>query len=411
MFGIRCVDVMLSWRRLQFKCLILLLVWQTTRVAGQNCTDNQTEVSFNETSSRCCDVCNPGYGVSTNCSADENTQCQKCVPGITYSNSASPDEPCKMCSTCGNNTHFILHPCNETQNTICVCPSGSYYDPDADECKYCTLCDPGHGASTRCSATHNSKCLPCEINVTYSNKVDPYSPCKPCTVCRKDEVPLRNCSVYEDTICLSVTVGKGYHPSYNISTPTRYEESEDDNSNIIPVYCSVLGLVVVGLLGYVVIKHWKRMREKRRHKAPCSHEDVEYSKASGGDSGIFIENESPKNYTYCLNSRVRDLPQLKRTELEKTLSSPQSDSWKELAKELGYSSKRLMQFEAKNNNKNTNSAFKHLLHDWERRDIATVSHLIQCLRNIGREDAARLLYADSTEGRTQMVNNRHQNHV
>jgi hypothetical protein len=89
----------------------------------------------------------------------------------------------------------------------------------------------------------------------------------------------------------------GVEPRYNSSTPIVYTHDDDDDGDVIPIYCSVLGLVVVGLLCYVVIKHWRRMRAKRRHKAPCSHEDVEYSKASGGDSGIFVDNESPKNYS------------------------------------------------------------------------------------------------------------------
>lgn len=69
----------------------------------------------------------------------------------------------------------------------------------------------------------------------------------------------------------------------------------------------------------------------------------------------------------------------------------------------GYSNKRVIHFETKKNNDSSNSGFKHMLHDWERRDVAVVIHLIQCLRNIGREDAARVLYIDSTEGRTQVV--------
>lgn len=75
----------------------------------------------------------------------------------------------------------------------------------------------------------------------------------------------------------------------------------------------------------------------------------------------------------------------------------------------GYSNKRVIQFENKKNN-DSNSGFKHMLHDWERRDFAVVSHLIQCLRNIGREDAARVLYIDSTEGRTHVLA-KQQNHI
>ncbi|XP_060553237.1 tumor necrosis factor receptor superfamily member 16-like [Ruditapes philippinarum] len=387
----------------------LLILLGQMAVCYSQCSDNQIEVGFNETVTKCCDTCKTGTGVSVQCSPSENTQCQKCIPGKTYSDSNSFEEPCKQCSTCGNNSHFILHPCNETQNTICVCPDGSYYDPVSDQCKYCFLCHPGRGAVTKCGSTNNTVCGECG-NGTYSNKLDSFSKCTPCTICKETEVALKECTPSEDRICFSMHAG-GVEPRYNSSTPIVYTHDDDDDGDVIPIYCSVLGLVVVGLLCYVVIKHWRRMRAKRRHKAPCSHEDVEYSKASGGDSGIFVDNESPKNYSYCLTSRVRDLPISKRTELEKILSSPQSDSWKMLAKELGYSNKRMEQFESKKKN-DTNSSFKHMLHDWERRDIAIVSHLLQCLRNIGREDAARILYLDSTEGRTQLlVKQQQQNHV
>jgi len=72
---------------------------------------------------------------------------------------------------------------------------------------------------------------------------------------------------------------------------------EDDGSDIFPVYCSALVLVIVGLVAYVIYKKYQRMRNKRRMKGPCAHEDVEYSKASGGDSGVFVDGDSPKCYT------------------------------------------------------------------------------------------------------------------
>jgi len=87
------------------------------------------------------------------------------------------------------------------------------------------------------------------------------------------------------------------HPGYNYSKPSIYDHGDDDDGSIIPVYCAVLGLVVIGLLAYVVFKHYTRMRSKRRHKAPYSHEDVEYAKAAGGDSGVFVENDCPQYYS------------------------------------------------------------------------------------------------------------------
>lgn len=89
-------------------------------------------------------------------------------------------------------------------------------------------------------------------------------------------------------------------------TPTVYIDDADENGSIIPVYCAVLGLVIIGLVGYVIFTHYRRMRTKRRHKAPCTHEDVEYAKASEVDSGVFIENDSSQCYT-CKYVHVENL--------------------------------------------------------------------------------------------------------
>ena len=55
-----------------------------------------------------------------------------------------------------------------------------------------------------------------------------------------------------------------------------------------------------------------------------------------------------------------------------------------------------------------NNCLKQLLHDWERQNMATIGKLFQTLRNIGREDAARVLFIDSMEGRTHLAQNQKQ---
>ena len=40
--------------------------------------------------------------------------------------------------------------------------------------------------------------------------------------------------------------------------------------------------------------------------------------------------------------------------------------------------------------------------------MATIGKLFQALRNIGREDAARVLFIDSLEGRTHLAQNQKQ---
>lgn len=382
-------------------------------IAGvfSECLDNQLQMSFNGTENQCCDTCKPGYGVSVNCSSGIQTVCKTCFPGKTYSSPTYSLSSCKRCSTCGNITHFVLHPCNVTHNTICECPKGSYYDPVADVCEFCDPCPAGLGATRMCTNKHNTECSKCVKNVSFSSKLDPFANCTPCTVCSDTEVMLQACSVTEDTICFSVNAGAGLRPSYNLTEPTDYKDDDVTDGNIIPVYCSALGLVVIGLLGYVIFKHWRRLRAKRRHiKVRDPHDDVEYSKASGADSGVFVENDSPKNYTYSLKSKVRDLPSSKRKEVNKVLATQQSDSWKLLAKELGYNNRKISDIGSRGRHEHS-SCFKYLLHDWEKQHIATVGNLFQSLRKIGREDAARVLFIDSSEGRTHLSQNQANNVV
>lgn len=64
-------------------------------------------------------------------------------------------------------------------------------------------------------------------------------------------------------------------------------EDDEEGIDVIPLYCAALGAVVVGLLAYVAFVHYRRMRDKRMSREP--HDDVEYSKASGADSGVFAD--------------------------------------------------------------------------------------------------------------------------
>lgn len=79
--------------------------------------------------------------------------------------------------------------------------------------------------------------------------------------------------------------------------PRKEKKKEFD---VIPVYCAILGAVILGLLGYVIFKQYTRLKNRKIHKGH-PHDDVEYSKASGGDSGVFVENDFYKQCEFFLN--------------------------------------------------------------------------------------------------------------
>lgn len=181
---------------------IYMICFQAMDVTD-SCPDGGVQLIVNETATKCCSTCKKGSGVVSECSLTNNTQCQQCIPGKSYSDVDSHDSPCKPCATCDNNTNFILHPCNETMNTICGCPNGKYYDQETDRCKLCDLCPAGWGALRMCNKNHNTICTPCTVNVTFSHRMDYYSKCTPCSKCVDPYIALQDCSITEDAICMS----------------------------------------------------------------------------------------------------------------------------------------------------------------------------------------------------------------
>jgi len=181
---------------------LFLSVFQEIQ-ALTTCAETEQLVKFNETVSNCCSTCNTGSGVTVECSFQNDTTCEQCTDGKTYSDVVSIEATCKTCATCDNNTYLVLHPCNTTHNTVCTCPDGYYFDPEADKCKLCDLCPAGWGAVRKCNGYDNTICAPCVINGSFSNKLDYYSLCEGCTTCVDPYFTLQECSTTEDAICMS----------------------------------------------------------------------------------------------------------------------------------------------------------------------------------------------------------------
>ncbi|XP_015121307.1 tumor necrosis factor receptor superfamily member 14 [Diachasma alloeum] len=63
-----------------------------------------------------CTRCAPGWGVSTACTPQKDTECGKCVRG-TYSPHHNL-QPCWICSRCGPGL-YEAHPCTSKTDTVC----------------------------------------------------------------------------------------------------------------------------------------------------------------------------------------------------------------------------------------------------------------------------------------------------
>ncbi|XP_071103435.1 tumor necrosis factor receptor superfamily member 16-like [Haliotis cracherodii] len=359
---------------------------------------------------QCCTRCPAGSGATQQCTVVNNTSCEQCAEGSTYSPHPSHSQPCLNCTKCPKDA-FVKSQCNTTHDTVCECASEYFFSLDTGECKACEICPGGWGISVQCSLNQNSVCDSCP-NGTFAREISFTEKCQPCTVCSSDQKMLQTCSPSQDTICLSVPIystnpGGKYHIP-NEHTIQKEHKPREKDIDIIPLYCAILGAVVVGLLGYVILVHYRRMKEKRLVREP--HEDVEYSKASGGDSGIYVEVEHQQKGTNCAivtcATRIRDLPQAKKRELERCFSQSASQiEWRGLAKEIGFNSRKISGFESKSKQDSV-IPMRHMIQEWSKSDAATVGVLIQALKNIGRLDVLRSMHiADSTELQPLNMNN------
>ncbi|XP_049731811.1 tumor necrosis factor receptor superfamily member 4 isoform X2 [Elephas maximus indicus] len=104
--------------------------------------------------SRCCNECQPGYGMESRCDDSGDTVCQLCKPG--YYNEAFNYEACRPCTQCNERSGSeSVQSCTPTRDTVCHCRPGTQpqggYKPGVD----CAPCPPGHF-----SPGHNQACKP-----------------------------------------------------------------------------------------------------------------------------------------------------------------------------------------------------------------------------------------------------------
>uniref|UniRef100_A0A803XPH5 Death domain-containing protein n=1 Tax=Meleagris gallopavo TaxID=9103 RepID=A0A803XPH5_MELGA len=169
---------------------------------------------------------------------------------------------------------------------------------------------------------------------------------------------------------------------------------EDVGQNIIPVYCSLLAAVVVGLLAYVAFKCWHTCRQKQQlAKARAA----ELGTAAEGeklhsDSGVFLDTHSlqePHQTGKAPRLEARpysSVPQQRREEVERLLESggPSGD-WRGLAARLGYGDEAIGTFAR------GQAPARTLLATWAATEGATVEALCLALAAMGRQDVAECL--------------------
>ncbi|XP_054674204.1 death domain-containing membrane protein NRADD-like [Grus americana] len=237
---------------------------------------------------------------------------------------------------------------------------------------------PGQGGGCGRTTAAGGCCTPCPTSFGVTEP------------CGHTDTRCQPCTHNEDLEGEPVTGG----PSP--ATPEFVPPPEATGKDIIPVYCSLLAAVVVGLLAYVAFKCWHTCRQKQQ-LAKARAGDLGTSPEGEklhSDSGVFLDTHSlqephpPGKAPRPEGHPLSVVPPQRQEELERLLETggPGGD-WRSLAARLGFGPDAIGTFGR------GRAPTRTLLSTWAGAEGATLETLCQALAAIGRQDAARRLAA------------------
>ncbi|XP_031171346.1 nerve growth factor receptor b [Sander lucioperca] len=382
------------------------------------------------TSGECCVQCQPGEGVVKPCGVTQ-TVCAPCLDSETFSENFSHTERCQPCTVC-TSPFRMKAPCTDSNDATCVCNYNYYMNTLSQQCEPCTKCPEGQGMLYSCEFDHDTVCEECTGD-TYSDQESSREPCIPCTTCDDGEV-LQPCTSLTDTVCPAPTVYEDTvspTPFSSNSTPT-YDDFPSDglppegptdtttttngdskepiyhlNDKLIPIYCSILAAVVVGLVAFIIFKRWNSWKQNKQGANNCTANQNQTPSPEGeklhSDSGISVDSQSlqeQQGHTGAHTVVTMDeepcllLPLHTREKVEKLLfrgsegddcNHMEDSDWCNLAGLLGYEEERIATFQQEEH------PVRALLSDWASKDCASIDTLCTALRKINRDDIAQSL--------------------
>ncbi|KAM4624480.1 nerve growth factor receptor b [Polymixia lowei] len=378
------------------------------------------------TDGECCRQCPPGEGVIKPCGATQ-TVCSPCLDSETFSENFSHTERCRSCTRCTSLLRMQT-PCTDSNDAVCVCDYGYYLDRLSARCERCTRCPEGQGMLYACEHNRDTVCEECTVD-TYSDQESSREPCLPCTICDEgEELQIQACTSLKDTVCKDLrpppdpspfTPSEPYDdlpdvpPPYG-STDTPITTTDGPqlipqglNDKLIPIYCSILAAVVVGLVAFIIFKRWNSCKQNKQGANNCTANQNQTPSPEGeklhSDSGISVDSQSlqeqqgqtqAQTVVTMAEEPCLLLPLHTREEVEKLLfrgcegDTPdhiEDSDWCNLAGLLGYEEERIASFRQEEH------PVRALLSDWAGQDCASMDTLCTALRKINRDDVAQSL--------------------
>ncbi|XP_044512927.1 tumor necrosis factor receptor superfamily member 16-like [Gracilinanus agilis] len=324
----------------------------------------------------CCNRCPPGWRAPEPC-GEVDVQCRPC-PSNETSSPEGTSEPCQPC---------------------CSCPLGHFLN-STNHCQPCKACPPGNEARIPCGKETDTVCQPCPPG-TYSKESSVQEPCKACTHCNQSKVVVLACTRLFDTLCmdeeLHTLIRDAEAKGADLNVSSTFPAPPQDSGVIIPIYCSLLAAVVVGLLAYVAFKCWRTCKQKQQlAKARAGELGVSEGEKLHSDSSICLDTTGlhelhglgkGAKLEPCRWHLYGQLPRGQQEEVEQLLEVGSPAGWQVLAEQLGFETEAVAAM-------GLDPAPAHtLLNDWATQGGAgaTLEVLEASLRAIGREDVARAL--------------------
>uniref|UniRef100_A0A8C8AC70 Tumor necrosis factor receptor superfamily member 5 n=1 Tax=Otus sunia TaxID=257818 RepID=A0A8C8AC70_9STRI len=154
---------------------VLLGCWEPSGAA--RCSEKQYEHKGG-----CCNRCQPGEKLVSECNGTENSVCTRCESGH-YQQSWTRERHCTPHDICEENAGLIVKTQgNATHNTACQCQAGTHCsDSSCQTCVENQPCQRGFGfVAAKAMARMSSPCEPCAEG-TFSNVSSKTEPCHPWT--------------------------------------------------------------------------------------------------------------------------------------------------------------------------------------------------------------------------------------
>ncbi|NWY73164.1 TNR5 factor, partial [Erithacus rubecula] len=135
---------------------------------------------------RCCNRCQPGEKVKSECNETEDSACVPCETG-QYQPSWTKEKHCAPHDICEGNAGLVVKvQGNKTHNTVCQCQAGTHCsDISCQTCVENQPCQLGSGfVAAKAMERMSSPCEPCTEG-TFSNVSSKTEPCYPWTSCEE----------------------------------------------------------------------------------------------------------------------------------------------------------------------------------------------------------------------------------